>query len=99
MDFHTQMQKEHELKYREYERLRAECPKSIKAGDKVLVAVGFIGHGFHWIREECDVLKVAGDSSYITFPSKISDITGKNTWEHWIPNCLIVAILDKGLSK
>ncbi len=95
MDFHTQMQKEHALKYAEYERLRAECPKGIKKGQRVLVAVGFLGHGFHWIRKECTVLDIAEGSSLITFPSEYAELHGQKTWEHWVPNCLITAILSE----
>lgn len=94
MKFHENMQQKHALKYQEYERLRAECPKSVKEGQVVLVAVGLLGHGFHWIRKECKVLAVNGDNSKITFPSECSELHGKKYWEYWIPNCLITAILD-----
>lgn len=93
MKFHEEVQKEHQLKYLEYERLRAEPPKGIQEGQIVLVAVGFLGHGFHWIRKACKVLAVSGDNSKISFPSDslLSDM--QKEWVYWIPNCLITAIL------
>lgn len=94
MKFHNNIHKEHELKYQEYERLRAECPKLIKQGQIVLVAVGFLGHGFHWIRKECQVLDVKGDNCKISFPrDNFLDKDEPKDWVYWIPNCLVTAIL------
>lgn len=99
INFHTEIQKEHALKYAEYERLRADCPKSIQKGQRVLVAIGFLGHGFHWIRGEANVLDVADGNSKIGWENedhrRCPDIYKTARYEYWIPNCLITAILSE----
>jgi len=94
MSFEKRIQQEHELKYREYERLCADAPKLVKAGDRVIVAVGFLGHGFHWIRQECEVVDVKGCNVKIQWPmDKLFRDNGETHWVYWIPLSLVTAVL------
>lgn len=99
LEFERDIKKEHDLKYREYERLRAECPKSVKVGDRVLVAVGFLGHGFHWARREAEVMESVGDSSKIGWDcedyKRCPTVYITKRWEYWVPNSLIVEVLPR----
>lgn len=81
------MNKSHEERENEFKRLKSETPKSIKRGDRVLVAVGLLGHGFHYVRQECVVLRVSGNNSKIYWKSD------GYRWSYWIDNALIVEVL------
>lgn len=84
-----EIDKHHKIQEDEYKRLASDTPKSVKIGQKVLVAVGLLGHGFHWIRQECDIINVSGNSS------KIKWISYGSVHEYWIPNCLITSIIGE----
>ncbi len=52
-------------------------------GDRVVVAVGLLGYGFHWVRKEGKVLEV-GDTSYKVRFEKLDYKGGPvELWSHW----------------
>ena len=100
LNFEKRVSESHKKKYDEFERLSQESPKIVEKGDKVLVAVGLLGHGFEWIRESCEVVDVKGNHSKVKWFDKHKMVNKDDghvdfgdVWEYWIPNALIVEIL------
>lgn len=75
----------------EFDRLSAEQPKTPKVGDNILAAVGLIGHGFAYIRQEAKVIETSGNNSRIQWKSKYCD----DIKEEWITNILVIEILNE----
>ncbi len=87
-NFFKRINEEKDKREFEVKRLMAEPPKeSPKVGDKVIVAVGLLGHGFNWIRQECKVLEVADNSVKIKWKDS-------HDWEEWIHPAFITDILS-----
>lgn len=72
----------------EFEKLALDpCAKRPKDGDRVVVAVGLIGYGFNWVRQECVVLE-SGDTSF-----KVQWKQYSNTHVEWVHQNLITDVI------
>ncbi len=79
----------------EFERLALDpCSDIPEVGDRVIVAVGLIGHGFAWVREEATVLEI-GSSSYKVQLSKQKDFDSNKPVECWIHSVLVTDVLKR----
>ena len=85
----------HDKLDKELAKLTAEpCMTPFEVGDRVIVAIGLIGHGHTWIRKECKVLEKAATSTKISFKSSLD-----NEFIEWINNILITDVLEQKNEK
>jgi hypothetical protein len=99
------MQDRHRKKEDEIKRLKADMPKSLSVGDRVIVATGLINGDNELMREECLVMNTVNSASKIrwrkiksrsTFIERLFRI---DYWEDWVDNVLIVDVLSGGKLK
>ena len=91
-DFFREANEHHRIQENEYERLKADIPRKVNIGDKVIVAIGLLGHGFRWIRQECEVIETASNSTKIRLQEKHLD---GSFYEYWIDPALIIDVIEK----
>ena len=78
----------------EFRRLYAEpCMKPANPGDRVVVAIGFLGMGHLWVRAEAIVLEVGGGSVKVRFTNR-NDYYTKEPMELWVHPALIVDVFE-----
>lgn len=53
-----------------------------KVGDRVIVAAGFLGRGWRWIREEAEIVDIGETSYKIRFAEASYDDSVKEEWIH-----------------
>lgn len=73
----------------EYRKLQQNPPLLVKIGDRVLVAIGLIGYGFQWARQECEVVDVSGCSAKITWSND------SKSFHEWVDIVLIIFVLSR----
>ena len=81
----------------EIRRLRdaaAKKPISPKIGDRVLVAIGLIGHGVAWLRHECVVVDVSKTAIKVEWP-RVGHTTKElgPTHSEWVDRPLVTDII------
>lgn len=67
----------------EFRRLYAEPSTRVPVvGDRVIVAVGFLGRGHLWMRRECKVLEVGDTSVHVEIPDRYGSDKVDREWIH-----------------
>lgn len=75
---------------REFARLQTDpCCQIPKVGDRVVVAVGLLGLGHLYIREECEVLECGAT----TYKIQHSGRDEYENWVKWVHQALIIEVL------
>lgn len=70
----------------EFKRLAVDpCSEIPEVGDKAIVALGLLGMGHLWMREEAEVLEVASTSYHVR-------IRGRSG-THWIHQALVTDVI------
>ena len=80
-----------------FKMLQSRPTLAIEKGDTVSVAIGLLGHGYDWVRQECTVLDVQSTSAQIEWPKDVSmaKITGESKYTEWVDRKLITDVIKK----
>ena len=92
--FFDRLDKDKEKMDAEYARLEP-CLIVPKVGDRVLVACGFLGMGFLYVREEAVVEECASTSYYVRFVNYESCRAERGEYRMWIHQSLITDVLSR----
>ena len=77
----------------EFEKLCVEpCATTPQVGDRVLIAVGLLGMGHLWIREEAIVFECANTAYRVRFAHR-EDYETKQTLEMWVHQSLVTDVI------
>lgn len=86
----------HRKQEAEFMRLAAEpCMKRPNKGDRVLVAVGFLGMGFLWVRREGLVIECGDTSFHVELEHQYDFEQSKPKRRVWVHQALITEVLNK----
>lgn len=90
--FFDKIRQEREQQKQEFRKLLDDCSDKVpEVGNRVVVAVGLLGHGMPWVRQEADVIEVGEMSYKIRFTTHPKQII----WEYWIHPALVTDVLPR----
>lgn len=92
-EYFRDINRHHESQDEDFRKLLVEpSAKTPSLGDHVIVATGFLGMGFNWIREEAVVLE-CGDTSYKVQFTDCKHIVDGTPTVKWVHQALITDVL------